>query len=587
MNTKNNRHFAGFLPLPWIRLWADRLPYRMKLILSFWILILAPVMVIGIVSYNALERAIRRNAETSIDAAMRQMLSNVRYKEGLIIRISEQLLFDERIRSFSSVDFSGFDSFVATSTYIIPRLQSALWMTADPVRLKFYVTTRTLPEIYFVDLDDVGRKIDPIARGKKFELFRADRLEAEPWYAGVRRGGNKPVWAQVGDDQTFGNLSLLRDLSETGTADRGAFVRIIVKLEDLYEALDAGSLGAGVGLIYEDYVSGLKYERGGGDASDSFCVTVSDYETGRVLRTIVPNESLYRERDRMRNTIILVCVAVFILVAVVGWLISKRFAIRVGIIVDEIHAFHDGNFHRRIETPGADEFGEIARAFNAMADNTERLINEILEVRLARKETELRLLQSRINPHFLYNALSLIGKLSQSGRGEQARLMSSHLARFYRLTLAMNEAVIPIRDELAQVKAYIEILRIKYMDTIQVIYEVDDLAMERRTVSFILQPFIENAVEHAWDRGTLKVKISVQATGPRIVFTIEDDGIGMSAETLLRAIGIEGEQPVNGIGIVRQRLRMQYGDQSSVSIESDPGKGTKVTITYAENGGSP
>lgn len=126
-------------------------------------------------------------------------------------------------------------------------------------------------------------------------------------------------------------------------------------------------------------------------------------------------------------------------------------------MISVLTMFQQGDFHKRIAYKGNDEFAIIADALNRMGEQTERLIEEVYETNLKKKQAELESLQAQINPHFLYNTLSSISRLAKFGRVEQQHQMIMNLAKFYRLTLNDGRTIISIHDELDQVKAYLDI----------------------------------------------------------------------------------------------------------------------------------
>ena len=143
-----------------------------------------------------------------------------------------------------------------------------------------------------------------------------------------------------------------------------------------------------------------------------------------------------------------------------------------------------------------DEITELVRSSNRMLQMTRKLIREVYEVNLAKKETELMLLQAQINPHFLYNTLDSINWMANKKKAYDISKMTCLLADFFRQSLKNGENVVTIRDELAHVRTYLEIMQLRYAGAIHTFFEVDEALLKQKMVKLILQPIVENAVLH-------------------------------------------------------------------------------------------
>jgi sensor histidine kinase YesM len=154
------------------------------------------------------------------------------------------------------------------------------------------------------------------------------------------------------------------------------------------------------------------------------------------------------------------------------------------------------------------------------------------------------------------------------------------LAKFYRLSLNEGRTVIPVKNELEQIGAYINIQKTKFGDGMNVLFDVDPDVVRFTTVKLILQPFIENALEHAWYGDRINIRITGKLEGEQITFQIIDDGIGFHPETLRQLLDPEESLNVGyGIRNVDGRIRLHYGAEYGVSIVSRRGIGTSVSIT--------
>ncbi len=204
------------------------------------------------------------------------------------------------------------------------------------------------------------------------------------------------------------------------------------------------------------------------------------------------------------------------------------------------------------------------------------------------RNLELRLLQAQINPHFLYNTLDNIVWLSEDERKEDVASIVTSLSRFFRTTLSGGRDFISLRQELSHVEAYLEIQQFRYRDILSYRIDVPEDLKNLLIIKLALQPVVENALYHGIKnkRGMGEIQIRAEEKDEKdLLLIVEDDGIGMDAESLehLRGI-IAGEirpaEDNSGFGMsnVAERLRLNYGEKAAIFVDSEYGRGTKVQI---------
>ena len=195
------------------------------------------------------------------------------------------------------------------------------------------------------------------------------------------------------------------------------------------------------------------------------------------------------------------------------------------------------------------EIGLLGQKFKEMVNNNLVLRERLLYAKIRQREQELHLLQEQINPHFLYNALDAL----------------------YCMAIVHEE------DEIQHIRSYITIQNMRYKDRFHLKIQVDEDLMEKKILKLLLTPFVENAVYHGLETkmGDGNIWITGQVNENRIIFTIIDDGVGIDDMSKL--------DKGYGINNVRERIKLYYGENSEVTITSEPGKGTRVKIILAEN----
>lgn len=203
---------------------------------------------------------------------------------------------------------------------------------------------------------------------------------------------------------------------------------------------------------------------------------------------------------------------------------------------------------------------------------------------------ELRALQAQINPHFLFNTLNTIASFTRTDP-LRARELLREFASFYRSTLDNSGSLIPVTREISQTKRYLTFERARFGDDrIQVVFDVDEDVEETPVPAFIIQPIVENAVRHAMgDEGTLHITVTVRACGDSAIsIEVADDGVGMDSATAERLFNELVPKPDysapqgGGAGVamhnISERIKRFYGPHSFARVDSEPGRGTKVTL---------
>ncbi|MFD0710567.1 sensor histidine kinase [Paenibacillus sp. GCM10027626] len=568
-------------------------PFGYKLMISYVLLLIVPVALVGSIAYTTFVQSIREQTRANIAGTLQQIQDNITYRIEDTERISGLLYYDRTLADYLRRYEEGWYSYEATTKYLIPKLQNTINATDRNIALAAYVQNNALPEIHYTHNDT-----DPLlAKGKLYELYHLDRIKEKPWYVSLpeEQYGITMVWKQIEEDQQFGNISLLRRMVDTNdptNITQMGMMRITVKIADLLQSVDYQKIREGSTLIITDAQQAVLHYSSGDPAfrpeQRSSLIAKGhlhiEHEQvipglGWKLSALIPSDALERDANRIRNLTIIICLISIVLFSFVGIFLSRYFAKRVTKIVAVLDAFRGGEFHKRFHYRGNDEFNHIASALNEMGENMNQLIHEVYVTNLHKKEAELESLQAQINPHFLYNTLSSINRLAQLGETDKLRFMVKGLAKFYRLTLNEGRTMIPIGKELQQANTYMDIQKIKYEERLSASYDIDERIIGYDTVKLILQPFIENVLEHAWYGDRIHIRITGRLEEDCIEFKVIDDGVGISQETIGQIFHPHGMKLGYGIRNVDQRIKLHFGEQYGVTIHSRLGIGTTVKIT--------
>jgi two-component system sensor histidine kinase YesM len=196
-----------------------------------------------------------------------------------------------------------------------------------------------------------------------------------------------------------------------------------------------------------------------------------------------------------------------------------------------------------------------------------------MEVQLNEREAEVLLLQSQINPHFLYNTLDSIYFVAIVHGDDQIADMIMALSNNFKLSLNRGDKFITVEDSVRWIREYMKLQNMRYNDRFELIENVAEEVLPKKILTFILQPFVENAMYHGLEPkiGKGKIVLTGCQKDQTLVFTIEDDGVGSDDPSVFDS----------GYGVrnVRERIRLHYGEEYGAEVESQKGKGTKVTVT--------
>ena len=230
---------------------------------------------------------------------------------------------------------------------------------------------------------------------------------------------------------------------------------------------------------------------------------------------------------------------------------------------------------------GTREVQELSDSFEHMVLRIQELMTTVREEEINLRKTELKALQAQINPHFLYNTLDSIAWMCEQGRNADAVRMVHALARLFRISISRGHELIPIAKEIEHAESYLQIQMYRYKNQFTYDFDVDPDCLGYYCNKITLQPIIENSINHGLDLmvDEGRIDVLVRQDGDDIVFSVRDNGVGMSEEQI-EAIMQHGPTDRTGIGIknVNDRLKIYFGKSYGLHITSEPDIGTCVEI---------
>lgn len=251
-----------------------------------------------------------------------------------------------------------------------------------------------------------------------------------------------------------------------------------------------------------------------------------------------------------------------------------------------------GNFDFRFKMKTNDEIGLFAMSFNHMSAQIKKLLFDVEREEKKKREYELALIQQQIKPHFLYNTLDIILKLSQLGQERKAQKVTRRLADYYRNSLSGGADVISVKEELKITLDYLELQKLRYSDVFDYRIEVSELMESVMIPKLSLQPIVENAIEHGFkylsETGMIRIYDEIKENTYEII--VADNGVGMSEEYRNRLNQVLSDpsdhQTIRSFGIknVSHRMKLFFGQEYGVYIVSEAGQGTEIRIKLPKDG---
>lgn len=533
---------------------------RKKLIISYWILVLIPIFVLGIYSYSVssknLMRQTRYTMENNIDSIVYNLESNIQRENDNIKYLSYHAKLRERLEG-SERDMN------ALAREMNDSVEPTFW--------------------YFISSDYNMKGIEIFSSYVQQPLgnfLKPMNEEARNWMEKTS-GSYKTRWV-VKDDKIYA----VRVLLDAATSSKPIGVMKLEVFPDEFtkSIYQSEYLNNGVVLTdKENHV--MKKQAVADDNLEKEIATAIEtgrepgfYQTGRGMLAVSEELSngwklyYYIDKEEISGQMITIlattcfvmgiCLAAaVILMNVISKILSSR-VLQLKHCAEEVGR---GNFDLRLEENYADEIGIVAASFNKMCQKINEMMEDMYQLGMEKRKEELKALQAMMNPHFLYNCLSSIKwKAIRSGQDEIADI-TGLLAKFYRTALNNGKQITIVQNELENIKAYLQIQLKSHENSFEVIYHLSEEGRECRMPNFLLQPIVENAICHGVDfcegeKG--RIKIEYLCEEEFLVFHVYNNGGKLNEEEVQKILSTPGK----GYGIynIQERIRMYYDDKCGI-----------------------
>lgn len=283
-----------------------------------------------------------------------------------------------------------------------------------------------------------------------------------------------------------------------------------------------------------------------------------------------------------KKSIVLISIFIVSIASLFIYVISRRLTSSLTSLVHQINDIAKYNFNHNVTVSGSYETKQVAIAFNFMLDELHEYIQELIITQKKQRNAELAALQQQINPHFLYNTLASIKIMIKQGDKEKAAEMINKLISLLQNTIGNISETNTVEQELTNMKDYTFINQARYGEQIRVNYYITPDCLSYELPKLIIQPFIENAFFHAFNKKTSGfIHIMIGREGNTLICEIVDNGDGMETDMDKQLPSYKSKRQLfSGIGVknVNERIKLLYGKAYGVEILSELGEGTKVKV---------
>lgn len=562
--------------------WFKNLNFQGKLVVGYLFLALIPMLCVTWYTYFNLRSILLEQSYDNINEEIEKMNQNFSMLLEPCLTTLDILYVDESLCGYLSQDYSR-DSYEEMFYYIDRKITGIYLVNPSISRIRFYSSNSTLPSdnYYFFNenvMADQERSHTRQAQGKVV-LNGVNSPEGE-MHLCLERLLN--VYPQ-GKTESILSLEIESNLLNE-------FVKTQNKTDTIFLTDSSGMIlaasrpervGKNIVQWMPDWKPADKIQTEFTDeGADKIGIsTESSFETYIVM--ISDKEATLKNMKTVSGQMMFLIFLSAAVVMILILLYSKWLSDRVSKVMYAARKLGDGEFDYVLEDMGKDEIGQIGDAFNVLNVRIQRLIRENYEKKIKLQSEELNLMQEQINPHFLYNALSVISAMALRERGMQTVKSVKYLADFYRISLNKGKQILSIQEEVELLKNYMKIQKLRFGSSIQVEYDIKKELLTLKTIKLLLQPLVENSIHHGRksDEEVLMIRVRVQLDGEHVCFSVEDNGVGIKQDKLEKLRSqLEKFEEGYGLKNVHNRVRLTYGEEYGVKIESVFGKGTRVLV---------
>ena len=306
--------------------------------------------------------------------------------------------------------------------------------------------------------------------------------------------------------------------------------------------------------------------------------------TGWKLISVVPMKSFSMGMTGMRNLVVLLVALTVLAVVILNQMVSARISKPLRRLNDSVKEWEAGNMNPDIYIGGSMEVEHLGKTLRSTVAQIRQLMDDIVVEQEEKRKSELDALQSQINPHFLYNTLDSIVWMITGERYDDAVFMITQLASLFRISLSKGKTVIKVEDEVKHARNYMNIQKIRYKNSFEVDFQIEEDILDGCIVKLVLQPLLENAIYYGMEfmDGEGEIHVRGYRKDKDVYLEVEDNGLGMPEEEAAELLNGKERPHKHGSGVglvnVHSRLKLRFGEAYGLVIHSCPDEGMMVQI---------
>ncbi|MCR5754809.1 MAG: sensor histidine kinase [Acetatifactor sp.] len=556
--------------------WYQNLKFRNKILILCFTLSLIPVIILGIFCTVQSRKQLVSHEKVYISNILEQTNSTLNHYLSLQESIITTLAWDEAIQQAVDMEYkNNYDMFLANRETFDSKFLLIQAMHPEIESITLYTSTNLYPH---------GTTLKPLSELEEYEWYSQAISAQKPFFLCDNTLKQLKLVYLI-PCHFYKNVMILSLPYDTAFADYKTL------FEDDYAL---GIYDAGGELIF-DYSSLSKdpgYHLFENSLQETMMLNVGEKFFRQSINknvygwTIVIYRPLEYVTGSANSFLPVILGMVLLCIGSSGFLgarLSRHLTQPLESLSHNMEQIQADNFVVTVQSNSNDEISNLIRTFGQMAGRLENTIAELYVNKLAKQEYRLQMLQSQINPHFLYNCLSMIN--GKAIRAEQPEIsnIALQLSTFYRTTLNKGHNTTTIADEWRNTVSYIEIQKMLHSFSFEVTYDVDESLFPCKAITLIVQPLVENAILHGishrdnTEDTVGEIHISLREVENCIKICVEDNGCGMDEKTLRNILTVE----TNGYGIrnVDQRIKLFFGNEYGIAYSSTLGVGTAAAIT--------
>ena len=557
--------------------WVNGIKLRYKLAIFYSLFCFLPVMLLFWLSFLQMRSIIDDKGKMNLQSYLQQSVSSMDRTLDGYNSLSDYIAFDRTLAEVFSMEYgTPYEQYEQLTQKVDPILRTASYFHGGMQQITIYTdngmvkhdtTVAPVSEIEETDwyqktLEHPG--LNWFANYQEETLFSARKLA----FSGAREGVNI-LYMDVDYQKLF------TPYAETLISECGLYITD----QDgklVFEESRFSGKNQNYDLTYSEFLE--QRDRG---STDYIILCEQSNTTGWTVWLYQP-VGLAGEAMRPIGVMAGVTILICIFAAVLAYFItSGMVSSRIERLTHFMQEVQEGSMDMQVGSDDRDEIGMLYRGFGSMMKRIRTLINEVYLGKITQKEAELKALQAQINPHFLYNTLSLINWKALAAGEEDISRMTLAMSTFYRTALNRGRNVLQVEAELSNTRAYLEIQSMLHDGDFDYEIEAQTEILQCESLNLILQPLVENAIHHGIEEktdGRGKITVRGWKEDNCVWFMVEDNGVGMEQEVADKILTMESKG--YGVRNVNERIRLCYGEKYAMKVESVVGKGTKMTIHF-------